>query len=1243
MSVFRVFVEKKTAFALEAEDLLSDARKVLGIKGLNAVRIAQRYDVEGASAEVLERAKHDIFGELPVDVISDSLNYDAASTVFAVSFLPGQFDQRADSAVQCLKLLDPETQPVLTSAKVYILSGDLSEADVLKIKDWVINPVESHEVSLELPESLSVEIPDPDPVASLEGFTSMGATELQALCAEFGLAMTPEDLAFCQAYFRDTEQRNPTVTEIKLLDTYWSDHCRHTTFLTELTSVEIEDEEIAQAYERYLELRTEVYGEDTDRPICLMDLALVGMKVLKKRGVLDNLEESEEINAASIRVAVKTESGEEPWLVMFKNETHNHPTEIEPFGGAATCLGGAIRDPLSGRSYVYQAMRITGASDPLRPISATRPGKLPQRQITRGAAAGYSSYGNQIGLATGLVHEHYHPGYEAKRMEVGAVIAAAPEPWVRRDSPAPGDWIVLCGGRTGRDGIGGATGSSKAHTETALDNAAEVQKGNPPTERMLQRLFRNPEVTRLVKKCNDFGAGGISVAIGELADGLEVDLNVVPKKYEGLDGTELALSESQERMAVVIAAEDWQAFADAADAENLEAVHVATVTKEPRLIMRWRDQVLVDISREFLDSNGVRQQASAKIGEVESPFITPTSALDGDAREVLKKQLADLNSCSQEGLADRFDSTIGAGSVLHPFGGKYQVTPEHTMASLVPSLEGQTKTSTLMSWGFDPYLSQESPFHGAYAAVLESVARVVASGGDPDSIRTSCQEYFQRLGKDPENWGLPTAALLGALDAQIDFAAPSIGGKDSMSGTFEDIHVPPTLISFAVGITDSDKVVSGTFADEEAYLYLLNVDKKPNGLPDVKKQRAAFASIYKAISDGEILAARSVEVSGVATTAAIAAFGNGVGVELTDTPSQLFKNIPGAILVQVKAPSKALESCGFDCVGRTVSTSTFSLDGASVALSELFESWSGTLDSVFPKAPLSVEDSAVEIPEMAEWSVKAPSIGGIAKPRVLIPTFPGSNCEYDSAAAFRKAGAEAEIFVFRNYTPTALKESIDALAQRIQESQMIMVPGGFSSGDEPDGSAKFITAVFRNAQVSEATMQLLKDRDGLMLGICNGFQALIKLGLVPFGEIRPYEEQSPTLTFNTIGRHISRYATTRIASTHSPWLTGVEVGDQHAIAFSHGEGRIVGSESVMADLASKGQIATQYVDASGHPTLAYPENPNGSFWAAEGLLSPDGRVFGKMGHSERKGKDIGVNIPGAKDQGLFEAGVRYFQ
>ena len=1166
------------------------------------------------------------------------------ATVFAVSFLPGQFDQRADSAIQCLKLLEPSAEPVLTSAKVYMLSGDLSDADVQKIKDWVINPVESHEVSLELPASLSVDIPDPAPVISIDGFTEMDADALDGLCSEFGLAMTPEDLAFCQAYFRDTGKRNPTVTEIKLLDTYWSDHCRHTTFLTELTSVEIEDEEIAQSHERYLELRTEVYGEDTDRPICLMDLALVGMKVLKKRGVLDNLEESEEINAASIRVAVKNAAGEdEPWLVMFKNETHNHPTEIEPFGGAATCLGGAIRDPLSGRSYVYQAMRITGAADPLKPISETRPGKLPQRQITRGAAAGYSSYGNQIGLATGLVHEHYHPGYEAKRMEVGAVIAAAPESWVRRDSPAAGDWIVLCGGRTGRDGIGGATGSSKAHTETALDNAAEVQKGNPPTERMLQRLFRNPEVTRLVKKCNDFGAGGISVAIGELADGLEVNLDVVPKKYEGLDGTELALSESQERMAVVIAKEDWQAFANAADAENLEAVHVATVTEEPRLKMRWRDQMLVDISREFLDSNGVRQQASAKIGEVESPFTTPAAAPEGDPLEALKAQLGDLNTCSQEGLADRFDSTIGAGSILHPFGGKYQVTPEHTMASLVPSLEGQTQTATLMSWGFDPYISQASPFHGAYAAVLESVARIVASGSDPASIRTSCQEYFQRLGKDPKNWGLPAAALLGALDAQIDFAAPSIGGKDSMSGTFEEIHVPPTLISFAVGITESAKVVSGTFADEEAFLYLLNVDKKPNGLPDVKKQKAAFDALYAAVGAGEVLAARSVEATGVATTAAIAAFGNGVGVELTETASQLFKNIPGAILVQTKAPSQALETASFDCVGKTVSGSIFSLDGKTVELSELFESWSPTLDSVFPKAPLHSDDGAVEIPEMAEWSPTAPSIGKIAKPRVLIPTFPGSNCEYDSAAAFREAGAESEIFVFRNYTPDALKESIDALAKRIADSQMIMLPGGFSSGDEPDGSAKFITAVFRNAQVSAATMSLLNDRDGLMLGICNGFQALIKLGLVPFGEICPYDEQSPTLTFNTIGRHISRYATTRIASTNSPWLSGLEIGDEHVVPFSHGEGRIVGPDTVMADLATKGQIATQYVDASGNPTMAYPENPNGSFWAAEGLLSPDGRILGKMGHSERKGANIGVNIPGAKDQGLFEAGVGYFQ
>ncbi|MGB0370493.1 MAG: phosphoribosylformylglycinamidine synthase [Opitutales bacterium] len=1243
MAVFRVFVEKKKAYAHEAQSLLSEFCKVLGLSALENVRVLQRYDVEGVSAELMARATQDVFGELPVDEISETFACEAGDHVFAVSFLPGQFDQRADSAVQCLQLLDPSVQPRVNSAKIYVVSGEgLTEADIEQIKGWVINPVESHEVSLEMPESLQIAISDPEPVKALEGFVSRSLGELESMCQGLGLAMTSEDLAFCQKYFRDEEQRDPTITEIKLLDTYWSDHCRHTTFLTELTSVDIEDPEIAASYERYLKLRDEVYGPETTRPVCLMDLALIGMKALKKRGVLDNLEESEEINAASIRVKVKTESGEEPWLIMFKNETHNHPTEIEPFGGAATCLGGAIRDPLSGRSYVYQAMRITGASDPLKSVSETRPGKLPQRQITQGAAAGYSSYGNQIGLATGLVHEHFHPGYEAKRMEVGAVIAAAPEPWVRRDSPAPGDWIVLCGGRTGRDGIGGATGSSKAHTETALENAAEVQKGNAPTERMLQRLFRNPEVTKLVKKCNDFGAGGISVAIGELADGLEVDLDIVPKKYEGLDGTELALSESQERMAVVIAKEDWDAFAQAADAENLEAVHVATVTEEKRLRMRWRDQVLVDISREFLDSNGVRQQSQAKIGTARSPFAGVAEPGSGSIFERLKSTLSDLNSCSQEGLADRFDSTIGAGSVLHPFGGKYQVTPEHTMAAKVPSLSGDTHTATLMSWGFDPEFSKASPYHGAYFAVLESVSRIVASGGDPDSIRTSCQEYFQRLGNDPENWGLPAAALLGALDAQMDYAAPSIGGKDSMSGSFQDLHVPPTLISFAVGIADAASVVSGTLAEESGVLYLLEVPKLANGLPEIDAQQAALKGLYQAIGRGEVLAARSIEKSGVAATVAVAAFGNGIGVKLKLDPSRAFETIPGAIMVQTSGLNEELEGVGFTKIGATQAEAVFEIGNESVSLSELHEPWSSTLDPIFSKTPGVEEESAIETPPAVEKALIKRSLPSIARPRVLIPTFPGTNCEYDSAAAFRKAGADADIFVFRNYTPTALNESIEELARRIEKAQMIMFPGGFSAGDEPDGSAKFITAIFRNERISAATMQLLQERDGLALGICNGFQALIKLGLVPFGEIRPNVEASPTLTFNTIGRHISRYCTTRIASINSPWLAGVEIDDEHAIPFSHGEGRIVGPESVLAELASNGQIATQYVDSAGSPTMAYPENPNGSMWAIEGLLSPDGRVFGKMGHSERLGPNVGKNIPGEKDQQLFHSGVQYF-
>ncbi|MEM9026180.1 MAG: phosphoribosylformylglycinamidine synthase, partial [Verrucomicrobiota bacterium] len=828
-------------------------------------------------------------------------------------------------------------------------------------------------------------------------------------------------------------------------------------------------------------------------------------------------------------------------------------------------------------------------------------------------------------------------------MEVGAVIAAAPESWVRRASPEPGDWIILCGGRTGRDGIGGATGSSKAHTETALENAAEVQKGNAPTERMLQRLFRNPQVTQLVKKCNDFGAGGISVAIGELADGLEVDLNVVPKKYDGLDGTELALSESQERMAVVIDAGDWEAFAAAAAAENLEAVHVATVSTEARLRMRWRDQLLVDISREFLDSNGVRQQSSAKIARATSPFTEDSDTSEIPLLEKLKETLADLNTCSQEGLADRFDSTIGAGSVLHPFGGKYQATPEHTMAAKVPSLKGDAQTATLMSWGFDPYFSKASPYHGAYYAVIESISRVVATGANPASIRTSCQEYFQRLSAKPESWGLPAASLLGALDAQIDYAAPSIGGKDSMSGTFQDIHVPPTLISFAVGVADSEEVVSGTFAEKPGVLYLLNVAKQANGLPVVAAQTQALKSLYQIIGCGKVLAARSLENTGVATTAAIAAFGNGIGVNLTIEKTLLFKTIPGAILVQTENRVEELESSGFITIGQTTENAFFRAAGESITLSELFEPWSTTLNPIFPKSPSFRDNSAVEIPAPAQKPIHKRSIPALARPRVLIPTFPGTNCEYDSATAFRSAGAAPEIFVFRNHTPQALNESISELAKCIEQAQIIMLPGGFSAGDEPDGSAKFITSVFRNQQITDATMRLLKERDGLMIGICNGFQALIKLGLVPFGEICPNVEKSPTLTFNTIGRHISRYCRTRIASINTPWLSGLEIGDEHVIPFSHGEGRIVGPDPLLSNLAQAGQIATQYVDSTGHPTMAYPENPNGSLWAVEGLLSPDGRVFGKMGHSERIAPNIGKNIPDIKSQGIFKSGVSYFQ
>ena len=1232
MSVHRIYVEKKPEFAHTAQRLLEELNHTLGLSAISGIRQIHRYDVEGVEADIFTAARHGVFSEAPVDNVLEAWMPENEPHAFAVAYLPGQFDQRADSAEQCLRLLAPGSNPTVATAQVYVLKGDdITSEDIQAAQRWIINPVDSHSVSFNLPDSLRVASPTPQPVVRLSEFLDADTTQVSNIASELGLAMRVEDLVFCQTYFREQEQRAPSITEIKLLDTYWSDHCRHTTFLTRLESVEIADPEVREAWNLYLSLRDEVYGPDTSRPISLMDMALIGMKALKKRGILNNLEESEEINAASIRVTVETDEGPEPWLIMFKNETHNHPTEIEPFGGAATCLGGAIRDPLSGRAYVYQAMRITGSADPRTPIFQTRPGKLPQRQITRGAADGYSSYGNQIGLATGLIHEHYHPGYEAKRMEVGAVVAAAPEAWVRRESPTPGDIIVLIGGKTGRDGIGGATGSSKAHTETALDNAAEVQKGNPPTERLLQRLFRKPDVTGLIKKCNDFGAGGISVAIGELADGLIVHLDRVPKKYDGLDGTELAISESQERMAVVIAPEDWDAFRQAAELENLEAVHVADVTAEARLKMIWQGDTIVDISREFLDSNGVQQSARSRV--VRSPLSEPTRASLDIAG--LRASLSELNTCSQAGLIEQFDSTIGSGAVLHPLGGRYQATPEHTMAALVPALGKDTQTATLMTWGFDPYQSAADPFKGAYDAVLASFARVVASGGHPASLRISCQEYFEKLGNDPVKWGHPTAALLGALKAQIDFGAPSIGGKDSMSGTFEELTVPPTLISFAVGIAHASEVTSGTLqaSDGILYCFLPKIDATPVEILD------ACRALNGAISNDTVQSARALCRRHVLTELSIMAMGNHAGVQLDRATDAI--GPAGSFLVQTREPQPPLEHAGYIRIGTTSDSGILSWENQSIAVRDLVPDWTEPLEDTFPSQPHASLESA-STPSFSVKGAATRSPTRCARPRVIIPAFFGTNCEWDSARAFRKAGANPEVFLFRNFNSSVLQQSIAALADEIDQSQIIMLPGGFSSGDEPEGSAKFIATAFRNDRVADAVRRLLHERDGLILGICNGFQALIKLGLVPHGDIVSYTADSPTLTYNTLGRHISRYASTRIASTCSPWLQETKLGATHQIALSHGEGRVIGDPAFLAQLGKDGQIATQYAGVDGEAAQAFPDNPNGSSLAIEGLLSPDGRVFGKMGHSERIGDAVGINIPGEKDQGIFRSGVRYF-
>ncbi|KAA8829542.1 phosphoribosylformylglycinamidine synthase [Bifidobacterium myosotis] len=1252
--VFRVYVEKKPGFDVEAQQLAGELRTILGLTGLKAVRIVNRYDVEGISEELFRAATPTVFSEPQVDDVSANLPDFGDAKVFATEFLPGQFDQRADSASECIQLISQGERPTVRSAKVYALEGDLSEADVETIKHYVINPVEAREASLDVRETLKTQVPTPGKVEVIAGFNEMDEAAGQRFIDERGLAMDLADLEFCQKYFAE-EGREPTITEIKVIDTYWSDHCRHTTFGTELDEVDIDDAVVKAAFDRYLAMRHEL-GRDA-KPVCLMDMGTIGAKWLKKNGILTGLDESEEINACTVKVKVDVNGKDEDWLFLFKNETHNHPTEIEPFGGAATCIGGCIRDPLSGRSYVYQAMRVTGAADPTVPVSQTLEGKLPQRKLVTTAAAGYSSYGNQIGLATGQVDEIYHPGYVAKRMEVGAVVAATPADHVRRETPAPGDKIILLGGRTGRDGIGGATGSSKAHNVESLElDGAEVQKGNAPVERKLQRLFRRGDACRLIKRCNDFGAGGVSVAVGELADGLYVDLNTVPKKYEGLDGTELAISESQERMAVDVAAEDVEEFLGYAREENLEATVIATVTEDPRMVMTWNGDEIVNLSREFLASNGASKHQTVHV-EAQQAYEVPASWTTGTLDERMHALVTNLNVASNKGLSERFDSTIGAGTVLMPFGGTKQLTPNEAMVAKFPVF-GETTTASAMAWGFNPYIMEKNQFTGAYLSVVESLAKLVAAGFEHEKAYLSFQEYFEKLRDEPERWGKPTAAVLGALMAQVDLGAGAIGGKDSMSGSFEDLDVPPTLISFAVAVGNMKRATSPEFKGAGHRIVRIAPRYLADGLtPDKDALLDAFALVEE-LTDPSHHTALAVSTPGYGGTAEALfkmTVGNGIGVDLNDgiAVDDLFAPAYGSFIVELADNEKIPAVSNLVEVGEigvTTEDYAFRAAGETIDLADLQNVWEGGIESVFPyrshgdEQGKTVETIDFHVSGSAEAGIRKTVYTGapVAKPRVIIPVFPGNNCEYDSAAAFERAGAEVSTLIVNNLTPAAVAESTAALVEEIAKSQIVMIPGGFSGGDEPDGSAKFITAFFRAPAVTEAVRDLLKNRDGLMLGICNGFQALIKLGLVPFGDIVPMTAECPTLTFNTIGRHQSRLVRTRVASDLSPWLAKTSVGDVHTVAISHGEGRFVASDEVLASLKANGQIATQYVSEAGVPGMDLAVNPNGSLLAIEGITSPDGRVFGKMGHSERSGNGLYANVPGDKYQPIFEAGVEYF-
>ncbi len=1239
--VYRIFVEKQPAHAVEARSLFADIRENLMITSLDAVRVLNRYDIEGISEEIFAKAKTTIFSEPQSDIIFDEVKVENGDTVFAVEYLPGQFDQRADSCAQCVQLITYEDRPAVRTARVYVLSGKLTEGEIAKIKAYVINPVESREASLNKPETLKEVFDIPTTVETIDGFITYNEDELKAFLKEYALAMDLDDVKFCQKYFVEEEKRDPTISEIRLIDSYWSDHCRHTTFLTAIDEVKIGEKYIEDTYNDYLEKRKFVYGE-RKKNISLMDMGTIAAKYLKKRGVLKNMDESEEINACSIKIKVDVDGDIQDWLLMFKNETHNHPTEIEPFGGAATCLGGAIRDPLSGRAYVYQAMRVTGCADPRVAVAETIPGKLPQSKITHGASAGYSSYGNQIGLATGAVYELYHPNYVAKHLEIGAVVGAAPECNVVRERPEPGDVIILLGGKTGRDGCGGATGSSKAHTTESLTTCgAEVQKGNPPEERKIQRLFRNGDVTRLIKRCNDFGAGGVSVAIGELADGLDIDLSKVPKKYEGLDGTELAISESQERMAVVVRASDVDRFREYASAENLESTVVATVTEEARLKMLWNGKYIIDLSREFLNSNGAEKHTTIEITPVKEANILDgyKATLDtANTEKAFKELISDLNICSQRGLVEKFDSSIGAGTVVMPYGGKYQLTQPQYMAAKIPVLEGETDTASVMAYGYDPFLSEKSPYHGAMYAVVESVAKLVAAGIDYKTVYLTFQEYFERTNGKPERWGKPMAALLGSLKAQLELNIAAIGGKDSMSGTFENIDVPPTLVSFAIAPMDAKKIVTPEFKAAGDKVYYFAPKYNEDNTVDFASLRELFEKVYAIAAAGKAKAIYTVDAGGVAEGIMKMSFGNRIGFKADAIDADiLYKSNYGAFIIE-----SADELDGI-LLGTTTDDFKITVNGASFCVGQLSDLWENTLEKVFPT---KVEAIKAETTEKFSCTTRAKAhhIDTFAKPRVVIPVFPGTNCEYDTMRRFVKAGAAADIFVLRNLDAKALGDAVDEFVKLIDNAQMFMIPGGFSGGDEPDGSGKFITAVLRNPKVKAAVTRLLEERDGLALGICNGFQALVKSGLLPYGKIMDeMNAECPTLTFNTIGRHQSMMVRTRISSVKSPWLMGVNEGDIHSIPISHGEGRFYASEELIRSLAANGQIATQYVDMNGDPTMDIRYNPNGSMFAIEGILSPDGRILGKMGHSERLGRNVAVNIEGDKDQKIFESGVKYFK